>query len=890
MTLDKNYDPKAFEASIYEKWEQNGGFAADPSSSSTPFVVMIPPPNVTGSLHVGHALNMTLQDVLVRFRRMQGRDVLWQPGTDHAGIATQLMVERELIREGSSREAIGRPDFLERVWQWKHQQGHAITSQLRRLGASPDWSRERFTMDEGLSHAVIRTFNLLYRDGLIYRARRLVNWDPKFGSAISDLEVEMREVSGNLWYVRYPVAGSDQVIVVATTRPETMLGDVAVAVHPEDDRYRDFIGKHVIVPITGRRVQIIADRHSDPEKGTGAVKITPAHDFNDFAVGQRHNLPAPSVLDKKGRITLSEIRAEYRSEDPLFLEGLNGLDRFEARHRIVEQLEALNMLDRVEAHRHAVPYGDRSGVPIEPLLTDQWFCNAAELAKPAIAAVEQGQITFVPKQWENTYFSWMRTIEPWCISRQLWWGHRIPAWFGPDGTIFVAESTTAAHEQAAQHYGHDVHLTQDEDVLDTWFSSALWPFSTLGWPDPKPELTRYYPGDVLVSGFDIIFFWVARMIMMGLYVMGKEPFRTVYMHGLVRDERGQKMSKTRGNVVDPLALIESFGADALRYTVIAQSGTGRNIKLGPRLVEANRSFVTKLWNAARFCEMSSCWPDPAFRAEDAKLVLSRWILDAANRTIVDATHALENFRLSDYAMICYRFAWADFCDWYLELAKPGLAAEDAVELRGVTSYVLGVLLRLLHPVVPFVTEALWGHFGYGVSGSLIRASWPEVVVVPEAPEARHEIAWLVRLVSEIRTIRHEMNVPASSQIPVLVRDANPTILMRIDRWRDVVGRLARVASIEPLKGDMPTGFAQALLDDATFILPLADIIDLGVERNRLAVSRSKAAGEVEKIERKLNNQDFMAHAPEEIVHENQRRLDTARAEILRLDAALARIG
>ncbi|HEX7391151.1 MAG TPA: valine--tRNA ligase, partial [Acidiphilium sp.] len=698
--LDKNFDPAAFEGRLYETWEREGAFAADPSRGSVPFTIMIPPPNVTGSLHVGHALTMTLQDVLIRFRRMQGRDALWQPGTDHAGIATQLMVERELLREGTSRPAIGREAFLDRVWKWKAEQGGTITRQLRRLGASPDWSRERFTMDEGLSRAVRTIFVRLFNDGLIYRAKRLVNWDPEFRSALSDLEVEMREVKGNLWYLRYPVEGTDRTITVATTRPETMLGDTAVAVHPEDERYRDLIGKTVIQPITGRRFPIVADEHSDPEKGTGAVKITPAHDFNDFAVGQRHNLASPSVLDRSACVTLGEIRGECQPENSAFLDSLEGLDRLAARAEIVAYMERIGALERIEPHTHTVPHADRSGAVIEPLLTEQWFCNAAELARPAIAAVEDGRIEFVPKSWENTYFAWMRNIEPWCISRQLWWGHRIPAWYGPDRTIFVAETEDDAKREAEEHYGHPVDLVRDEDVLDTWFSSALWPFSTLGWPDNTPELARYYPGDVLVTGFDIIFFWVARMVMMGLYVMGDVPFRTVMMNGLVRDERGQKMSKTKGNVVDPLALIESYGADALRYTVTAQSGAGRNIKLGPAMVESSRSFVTKLWNAARFCEINGCRPEPGFRPADAKLPLSRWILDAANRCAAEATEALDAYRLSDYALACYRFTWGDFCDWFLELAKPGLAGEtnEARELRAVAAEVLGTILRLLHPV------------------------------------------------------------------------------------------------------------------------------------------------------------------------------------------------
>ncbi|MDE2517474.1 MAG: valine--tRNA ligase, partial [Rhodospirillales bacterium] len=573
--LNKNFDPAETEPRLYAGWEQSGAFAADPARNAAPFTIMIPPPNVTGSLHMGHALTFTVQDALIRFRRMQGRDALWQPGTDHAGIATQMVVERLLDGEGSSRRALGRDAFLERVWQWKAESGGTITSQLRRLGASLDWPRERFTMDEGLSRAVRRVFVTLHGQGLIYRDRRLVNWDPKLQTAISDLEVENREIKGHLWYIRYPIAGeAGRFITVATTRPETMLGDTAIAVHPEDARHADLVGKFAILPLVGREIPIVADRYSDPEKGSGAVKITPAHDFNDFAVGQRHGLPMPSVLDRSAHVTLDEIAASLRAvpgiAEPDFVRSLAGQDRGAARKAIVAALERLELIEKIEKHTHQVPHGDRGGVPIEPLLTTQWYCNAEELAKPAIAAVESGRMRFVPRQWENTFFAWMRDIQPWCISRQLWWGHRIPAWYGPDGKVFVAETEAEARAQAEAAYGTtEIALSQDEDVLDTWFSSGLWPFSTLGWPEQTPELARYYPGDVLVTGFDIIFFWVARMMMLGLHFMGDVPFRTIYIHGLVRDERGQKMSKSRGNVIDPLELIERYGTDALRFTICA---------------------------------------------------------------------------------------------------------------------------------------------------------------------------------------------------------------------------------------------------------------------------------------------------------------------------------
>jgi len=896
--LDKTYDPAATETRLYEGWEASGAFACDPGSAAVPFTIMIPPPNVTGSLHMGHALTFTVQDALIRFRRMQGRDTLWQPGTDHAGIATQMVVERLLAAEGSERRALGREKFVDRVWQWKAESGGTITRQLRRLGASLDWPRERFTMDAGLSAAVRAVFVRLFHEGLIYRDRRLVNWDPKFQSAISDLEVESREIKGHLWHIRYPVEGeAGRFITVATTRPETMLGDTAIAVHPEDARWRDLIGRHAILPLVGRRVPIVADEYSDPEKGSGAVKITPAHDFNDFAVGQRHDLPMPSVLDREALVTLAEIADAMTTvegiADPGFLRALEGQSREAARAAIVAELDRLGLLDKTEAHTHQVPHGDRSGVPIEPLLTTQWFCNAAVLAGPAIAAVEQGRTQFVPKQWENTFFAWLRDIQPWCISRQLWWGHRIPAWYGPDGQVFVAADEAGAREAARAAYGKDEALTQDEDVLDTWFSSGLWPFSTLGWPENAPEVARYYPTDVLVTGFDIIFFWVARMMMLGIHTMGEVPFRTVYIHGLVRDERGQKMSKSKGNIIDPLELIDRYGADALRFTICALTGPGRDVKLGAARVEGYRGFVTKLWNAARFCEMNAVAPQADFDPAGARLTLGRWLLDAANAAIAEATAALEAYRIDDYAAAVYRFVWNIFCDWFLELAKPVLAAPDtgeAAEIRAVAAHVLGTILRLLHPAMPFVTEALWDHFGYGAPSSLIRAPWPVAAAVTGAPAARAELGWVVRLISEIRAVRSEMNIPPATRAPILLREAAPETLARAASWDEAIRRLARAQSIAPLAGPVPAGAAQVVLDEATVVIPLAGLIDLDAERARLGRERAKAETEAEKIARKLDNADFVARAPEEVVAENRERLETAHADAARLTAALARLG
>ncbi len=883
--LSKSFDHATVEPVLYAGWESGGAFHADPAAPGAPFTIMIPPPNVTGSLHMGHALTMTLQDVLTRWRRMQGRDALWQPGMDHAGIATQMVVERLLPEEGNgTRQQMGRDAFLHRVWRWKGESGGTITRQLRRLGASLDWPRERFTMDEGLSVAVREVFVRLHRDGLIYRDRRLVNWDPKFQSAISDLEVEAREIRGHLWHLRYPIEGTDRHIVVATTRPETMLGDMAVAVHPTDARYRDLIGRQVRLPLIGRLIPIVADAYSDPEKGSGAVKITPAHDFNDFQVGQRHGLAMPSVLDREGRVTLAEIGGD----DP-FLRGLDGADRMDARRAIVAEFERLELLEKVEPHTHQVPHGDRSGVPIEPRLTTQWYCNAAALAGPAIAAVEQGRTRFVPQQWENTFFAWLRDIQPWCISRQLWWGHRIPAWFGPDGEVFVAHDEAEAQAMAAAHYGQETALVQDEDVLDTWFSSGLWPFSTLGWPERTPELARYYPGDVLVTGFDIIFFWVARMMMLGLYVMDEVPFRDVYIHGLVRDERGQKMSKSKGNVIDPLELIDEFGTDALRFTVCALTGPGRDIKLGRGTVESYRSFVTKIWNAARFCELYAVVPVPAFQPGSARLPLCRWMLDTLNQAVREATAALEAYRFDDYAGAAYRVTWNAFCDWFLEFAKPvlnGPEGADKDEIRATAGHVFGVLLRLLHPAMPFVTEHLWGEMGHGAPCSLIRAAWPEPAAVTEAASARAELDRVTDLVGQIRSVRAQYNVPPKQ----LLRAYDPDET-RSSFWSEAIRRLTNV-EVEPAgSGSAPgleRGTVVLFVRGGEFRLQLAGI-DFDAELRRLTKEREQAAKEAEKVKRKLDNADFVARAKAEVVDENRERLASFEREVSQLAAAIERI-
>jgi valyl-tRNA synthetase len=878
--LEKTYRPAEVEPRIYAAWETSGAFACGRRPDAEPYTIVIPPPNVTGSLHMGHALNNTLQDILVRWRRMQGRDVLWQPGTDHAGIATQMVVERQLAQRQESRTRLGRAAFIAKVWEWKAESGGTITRQLRRLGASCDWSRERFTLDEGLSRAVRKVFVDLYRAGLIYRDKRLVNWDPVLHTAISDLEVEQREVKGSIWHLRYPIKGQDGTfITVATTRPETMLGDTAVAVHPDDERYRDLVGQNVVLPLVGREVPIVADTYSDPEKGSGAVKITPAHDFNDFEVGRRHGLAMVNVFDAQARINDNAPEA-YR-----------GLDRYDARKRVLADLEALGLVEKVEPHTYTLPHGDRSGSVIEPWLTDQWYVDAATLAKPAIEAVEKGVTRFVPKTWENTYFEWMRNIQPWCVSRQLWWGHQIPAWYGPDGRVFVALDEAEAATQATAHYGKPVDLTRDEDVLDTWFSSALWPFSTLGWPEATPEVARYYPTDDLVTGFDIIFFWVARMMMMGLRFKDAAPFHTVYIHALVRDEKGQKMSKSKGNVIDPIDLIDKFGADALRLTLAAMAAQGRDIKLSEGRVEGYRNFITKLWNAARFCEMNGCAPVAGFDPAAVRSPLARWLVGEVTRAGRAVDRALAEYRFNEAAGGLYQFVWGTYCDWFLEFAKPALTGPDGAlkdETRAVAAWAFDQILLLMHPIIPFVTEELW-HARGARTRDLIEAPWPAYPETFEDAEADAELGWVVRLIAEIRSARAELNVPPGATVALAYRDAGAATLARLATHGDLIGRLARVGAAAPLSGAIGRGAVQIVLDEATFVLPIADIIDLEAEAARLAKQIDKLDGEIAKIEAKLADQGFVARAPEDVVAMQRERLDESRATRDRLARARDRL-
>jgi valyl-tRNA synthetase len=949
--IDKTYQPSEVEGRIYSMWEKEGAFRAGrpERASAQAYSIVIPPPNVTGSLHMGHALNNTLQDILCRFERMRGKDVLWQPGTDHAGIATQMVVERQLMeRQEPSRREMGREKFLERVWAWKAESGGTIVNQLKRLGASCDWSRERFTMDEGLSRAVVKVFVQLYNEGLIYKDKRLVNWDPKLLTAISDLEVVPVETKGHLWHLRYPIEGKtfnpddpSSYIVVATTRPETMLGDTAVAVHPEDERYREYVaafkaGKpvNVILPLVGRKIPIIADEYSDPEKGSGAVKITPAHDFNDFEVGKRHGLPLVNIFNREAKLDLV-LNQAFRAEVPASADmaatlKMSGLDRFAARKEIVARLDEKGLVAKIEPHNHVVPHGDRSNVVIEPYLTDQWYVNAHEMAKPALAAVREGKTNFVPKNWEATYFNWMENIQPWCISRQLWWGHQIPAWYGPsklekmdgqgwdldldDPHIFVAVSEDEAVEQARKYYGQDtikiapnwsavvmawqtntnlgaIHIARDEDVLDTWFSSALWPFSTLGWPDETPELKRFYPTSALVTGFDIIFFWVARMMMMGLHFRQEIPFKDVYIHRLVRDASGAKMSKSKGNVVDPLGVIDEYGADALRFTLARNVAPGHDIRLGPQDVENNRNFATKLWNAARFVEFNGAKRVEGFDPKSAKEALNRWIAHETAKAAAEITQAIETYAYSDAAGAAYRFVWNVYCDWYVELSKPLLTGPDGSakdETRAMAAWALDQILKLLHPFMPFITEELWtvtAEQGPKRAGLLALSDWPKLEGLADE-KAEAEIGWVIELITAIRSLRAEMNV--TTVIPLVLAGASSESQARAQRWAEFIKRLARVSEIS-FAEKASQGAVQLVVRGEVAALPLKGVIDIGAERARLEKEMAKADADIARSDAKLNNPKFVERAAEEIVEEEREKRDEALARKAKIAEALERL-
>ena len=932
--MEKTFDPASVESRISSLWDTEEAFKAGRADrhGAEPYTIVIPPPNVTGSLHMGHALNNTLQDILCRFERMRGRDVLWQPGTDHAGIATQMVVERKLAAENRpDRRMMGRDAFLNEVWQWKEESGGTINGQLKRLGASCDWSRLRFTMGDGspddqMVRAVTKVFVELHKKGLIYRAKRLVNWDPHFESAISDLEVLQvekrgnfkwdrhqeeplnlvplgkqldRDPSGQLYHIDYPLEGAvydpenpATYIRVATTRPETLLGDTAVAVHPDNETLKSLIGRNAVLPLVGRLIPIVGDDYADPEKGTGAVKITPAHDFNDFEVGKRHSLEQINILDSKARITIKGQHAFAQATEAAL--GLDGMDRFEARKAILALLHEAGVLSQIEPTTMMVPHGDRSNVVIEPWLTDQWYVDAKTLAQPAMKAVRTGETKFVPENWEKTYFQWLENIEPWCISRQLWWGHQIPAWYGPDGHVFVGYDEAEVLAQSHSHYGNAVELTRDPDVLDTWFSSALWPFSTLGWPDATPEVKRYYPTNVLVTGFDIIFFWVARMMMMGIEFMEVPPFSTVYIHALVRDEKGAKMSKSKGNVIDPIALVDTYGADALRFTLTAMAAQGRDIKLSTQRVEGYRNFATKLWNATRFAEMNHCARIDGFNPRLTTIALNRWALGELAQAVTDLTHALEAYRFNDAANAAYRFVWNSFCDWYVELSKPILTGEDGPakdETRACIAYVIDEIARLLHPFMPFLTEELWGLLGaQGPKREAILAlsAWPDVSGLGDA-DSEAEIGWLVDLVSDIRSARAETNVPGSAQIPLVLVAASSQTKERAARWSDMIKRLARVSDV--VTADVaPSQSIGLVIRGEVVALPLEGIIDIPAERQRLNKEIEKIDSEAVKIENKLANADFMARAPEEVVDEQRERLEEGRSRRIKLAEALSRLG
>ena len=917
--LEKSYEPGAVENRVYADWLKANAFAAGAGAApgAESFTIVIPPPNVTGSLHIGHALNNTIQDILIRFNRMLKKDVLWQPGTDHAGIATQMIVERQLMeRQQPGRREMGRDKFVERVWEWKAESGGTIMNQLKRLGASADFSRERFTMgehgrpDDQMVRAVTKVFVELYQRGLIYRAKRLVNWHPGLETAISDLEVENIEVKGHMWHLRYPLADgvtyqfptehdddgkptaweTRDYVIVATTRPETMLGDTGIAVHPEDERYAALVGKFVELPLVGRRIPIVADDYADPALGTGAVKITPAHDFNDFEVGVRNDLEQINVFTTNGAIIDADfLPAAYR-----------GLDRFAARKAIVADLTALaeqdptRGLDHIEDKKIMVPHDEKSKqVVIEPFLTDQWWVKADVLAQPALAAVREGRTKFVPEQYQNTYFAWLENIKPWCISRQLWWGHQIPAWYGPDNHAFVASSEAEAQAQADAHYGAPTPIKRDEDVLDTWFSSALWPFSTLGWPDETPELKRYYPTSVLVTGFDIIFFWVARMMMMGLEFLGEEPFHTVYMHALVRDEKGQKMSKTKGNVIDPLELIDQYGADATRFTLAAMAAQGRDLKLSIQRVEGYRNFVTKIWNAARFLEMNECRRVEGYDPRANTLPLNRWIVGATARAAAAVTLGITDYKFNEAANAAYDFVWGTFCDWYVEFAKPVFMGEDEAakdETRATAAWALDQILAILHPFMPFVTEELWaetGKFGPPRSAMLILSDWPDLSGL-EDPAADAELNWLIDVITNVRSVRSEMNVPAGAKLQMVVVGARDETLRRLVAGTALITRLARLEEISP-QAEIPGESAQFVVGEATWALPLAGVIDIAVEKARLEKEVGKLDGEIAQVDKKLGNEQFVAKAPEEVIEEQKTRREAATERRRHILEALKRL-
>jgi len=879
--LDKTFDPAAIEAKWYAHWEENGLFRPE-RPDAPPFTIVNPPPNVTGSLHIGHALDNTLQDIVIRYERLRGKDALWVVGTDHAGIATQMVVERQMEERQDKRTNYTRDEFVDKVWEWKRESGGQITRQLRRLGCSMDWSREQFTMDPHFTKAVVKVFVDLYNEGLIYRDKRLVNWDPKLKTAISDLEVETQDVQGHFWHFRYPLAdgvtldnGADH-IIVATTRPETMLADMAVAVHPDDPRYKSVIGKHVKLPITGRLVPIAGDEHADPELGSGAVKITPGHDFNDFEVGKRAGIAPADMLNM-----FDAEAMVVQTADGLIPNDLVGIERFAARKAVVEQLDALGLLGEVEDRVVATPFGDRGGVVIEPWLTDQWYVNAEELAREPIAAVKDGRIEIVPKTWEKTWSNWMENIQPWCVSRQLWWGHRIPAWYDANGNVYVAECESAARQQA----GPDAELTQDPDVLDTWFSSALWPFATLGWPDADaPLLKKHYPNDLLISGFDILFFWDARMAMQGMKMMGEVPWKRLYLHGLVRAADGQKMSKSKGNVVDPLGLIDLYGADALRFFMAAMESQGHDVKMDEKRVEGYRNFATKLWNAARFCQSNGIDASTSIEAPEATLAVNKWIVGEVFETLAALDQAMADLRFDAAANTIYHFVWDTFCDWYLELIKGQI--DD--ETKAVAGWVLDQILVMLHPFMPFVTEELWSKLGSRANYPLITAKWPEPGASVDAA-AKREVDWLVDLTGKVRAAKNELGIAPGAKLDAFLAEPSSTTRTIIEANAAALDRLARISAFRFEAA--PAGAAMQIgAGDATIVVPLEGVIDIEAEKARLAKALEASQKEAKSLEGRLNNPKFVEKAKPEAVEKARSDHAHHQAEAERLTAALARLG
>ena len=877
--INTKYDPSESERRIYNTWESEGFFKPTGVGDER-FSIVMPPPNVTGSLHMGHALNTTLQDILVRYQRMKGKDVLWQPGTDHAGIATQMVVERNLAAEsGLDRKSLGRETFIEEIWKWKEKSGGAITEQLRRLGASCDWSRERFTMDDGLSEAVVKVFVDLYNDGLIYKDKRLVNWDPGLKTAISDLEVIQKEIEGNLWYIKYPFEeDSKNSIIIATTRPETMFGDTAIAVHPDDERYKKLIGKKIIIPVVNRVIPIIEDEYADPEQGSGAVKITPAHDFNDFEVGKRNNLEMISILD---------INGDLNDNTP---KEWQGLDRFEARELLLEKLEDDGYLVRAEPYLNSVPHGDRSNVIIEPYLTDQWYVDAKTLAKPAIENVKNGETKFIPENWSKTYFEWMNNIQPWCISRQLWWGHRIPAWYTDEGEVIVAKSEDEAKIIAKEKYGND-NISRDEDVLDTWFSSALWPFSTLDWPNDVNDLDRFYPTSLLITGFDIIFFWVARMMMMGLYFQKKIPFSEVYIHALVRDESGQKMSKSKGNVVDPIELIDQYGADSLRFTLASMASQGRDIKMSKSRVEGYRNFGTKLWNASRFCEINDCSKYQKVDLENLKCILTNWILGEIIKTDKKINLYLDEYKFNEASNEIYHFIWHIFCDWYLELIKPYFESSDSQnlkEIKDVTAFALKFILIKLHPFMPFITEELWENLGYKEK-PLILSEWDLNLPEKEDVNLSLNTSLLIEIISSVRSIRSELNIPSKAYLSLEVKEKNYEKLSKIENVNVLLNKLVRIDTIANVSNfsDRAASFSVLEID---FSLVIDDSIDLSMELLRIEKEEDKISQDINLLKKKLDNKNFVEKAPKNVVQENIDRLDDLNSNLIKVRESKLFIG